>query len=184
MEKTLSEKSGVLFQFATAIVLTAAAVLFPQVIHLIGKWSHSGNALGTILLPMHFAVLLSGLILGPVAGGMIGAASPLISHLLTGMPNADQVFLMCVELAVYGICTGLISKKKIAVPLKILIAQIAGRIVKLFVAALLTLALGDFALSVGSIAMTFLNGIPGMILQICLIPLLFYVLKGFTKYYE
>ena len=115
---------------------------------------------------------------------MIGAASPLISHLLTEMPNADQVFLMCVELAVYGICTGLISKKKIAVPLKILIAQIAGRIVKLFVAALLTLALGDFALSVGSIAMTFLNGIPGMILQICLIPLLFYVLKGFTMYYE
>lgn len=181
MEKTLSEKSGVLFKFVTAIVLTASAILFPQIIHLIGRWSHTGNALGTIILPMHFAVLLSGLILGPVAGGMIGAASPLISHLLTGMPNADQVFLMCVELAVYGISTGLISQKKIAVSLKILIAQISGRIVKLFVAALLSLVLADVAFSVGSIARTFLNGIPGMILQICLIPLLYYNLKGFTK---
>lgn len=184
MVKILSEKSGVLLKFMTAIALTAAAVLFPQLVHLVGTWSHTGNALGTIILPMHFAVLLSGLILGPVAGGMIGAASPLISYLLTGMPSADQVFLMCVELAVYGISSGLISQKKIPVSLKILIAQILGRAVKLFVAAVLSLVLTDVAFSVGSFAITFLKGIPGMILQLCLIPVLFYNLKGFAKYYE
>lgn len=184
MEKILLKKSGMFLKFMTGILLIAAAVLFPQIIHVIGKWSHSGNMLGTIILPMHFAVLISGLILGPIAGGMIGVFSPLVSYLLTGMPAVDQLLLMSIELAVYGISCGLISKKKLPIAVKIMIAQICGRIVKFLIAFLITLTLPDISIDLGKLAATFLTGLPGIVMQILLIPCLFNIFKGFTKYYE
>lgn len=184
MEKISLKKPGMILRFATGIVLITGAVLFPQIIHLIGKWSQSGNLLGTIILPMHFTVLISGLILGPIAGGLIGFFSPLISYSLTGMPTSDQLFLMCIELASYGLSSGLISHKKISVPVKILIAQIIGRAVKLLTSFLILAILPDITFSIESIALTYLRGVPGVIMQICLISCLFYNFKGFTMYYE
>lgn len=183
MEKSLIKRSGVGFRFMTAAALIAGAVLLPQIVHLLGRWSGTGSALGTIILPMHFAVLLSGLILGPIAGGMIGVSAPIVSYCLTGMPAVSQLFLMCVELAVYGIAGGVLARKKIPTILTLFSAQLSGRIVKLIVAFLIGMLLPESTMSVAAVASSFVTGLPGMIMQLCLIPALFYRFKGLKEYY-
>ena len=63
----------------------ALGILLPQVAHLI-----AGPSLGQVLLPMHIPVLLGGFVLGPWFGCFLGAATPLISSLITGMPQAEN----------------------------------------------------------------------------------------------
>ena len=81
----------------TAATLTAVvcAVLLPQLVHLCGIMSGSGNSLGEILLPMHLPVMIVGMLAGPVAGMATGLISPLVSFALTGMPAATVLPFMC-----------------------------------------------------------------------------------------
>jgi len=59
-------------------LLLAVGLLLPIVFH-----SLFGAAGGKMFLPMHYAVLLGGLLLGPVAGAFLGIATPLLSTLLS-----------------------------------------------------------------------------------------------------
>ena len=48
-----------------SLLALAAAVALPQAAHLLGYATGTGNAIGTILLPMHFAIIALGLFAGP-----------------------------------------------------------------------------------------------------------------------
>ena len=149
-------------------LLTAVGVLLPQVFHVFGQEA------GMIFLPIQFSIFLAGLLLGPVYGGFIGILVPAISCLLTGMPPVPKVYFMFFELAGYGIVTGLL-RQKCPVYLNLIIAMAAGRI---FYGLSLATGVRFFGLQApfaGKAAFLsgIVMGIPGMILQILILPVLY-----------
>ena len=88
-------------------IITAACialcVVLPTAFHAIP------NA-GSILSPMHIPVLLCGMICGWPMGLLCGIAGPVMSSLITQMPSFAYLPSMLVELAVYGLITGLAMK--------------------------------------------------------------------------
>lgn len=153
----------------------ALALLIPQLFHQIGYMQA-----GETLLPMHLPIFLSGLLLGPTYGGIVGAIAPVLSYLLTGMPPLPVTVVMSVELAVYGLVTGLCqkqvwSKQTYGIYLSMLLAMLAGRLAKMVA---IFFALHLFGIQLGGV-LTVLTatvaGVPGVILQFLLIP--FIVIK-------
>ena len=113
---------------ALRIALTvAAAVLLPQLFHAVGAISGTGTALGAALLPMHIPVLLAGLLYGPVVGVAAGVLSPLLSAAVSDMPTAALLPFMVLELGVYGLTSGFLSRTGLHGFTKLLLAQLAGR---------------------------------------------------------
>ncbi|RKY70366.1 MAG: ECF transporter S component, partial [Candidatus Latescibacterota bacterium] len=47
---------------------------------------HQFGIAGKVFLPMHFPVIVAGLLFGPFSGLLVGLFSPVLSFLLTGMP--------------------------------------------------------------------------------------------------
>jgi len=144
----------------------ALAVVLPIAFHQIAM-------AGRIFLPMHIPILLAGILLGPISGTIVGLISPTLSFLLTGMPPAYAVPLMTVELVFYGLFSG-IAVKKLKIPLIVglILAMIVGRLGF----ALALFALGRFMQLPYDIKYFIIyaipTGLPGMALQIVLIPLL------------
>jgi hypothetical protein len=67
---------------------------------------------GRIFLPMHLPTFVAGLVMGPLAGLVVGAGSPVVSTLLTGMPVAPFYMVpMIFELATYGVVSGLLRPR-------------------------------------------------------------------------
>ena len=152
-----------------SVCAVAACVALPQVFHLLGRWTGVGSALGEMLLPMHLPVMVAALLAGPVAGVTVGALSPLISFSLTAMPGSALLPFMMVELAVYGLCAGLLRNHKMPTVCKVLIAQVVGRAVR----ALVLVAAVQMELTrlpVSLIWTSIFTGAVGILLQLLLIP--------------
>lgn len=156
-------------------LLLAAAVLLPQVFHLIG-----GPGLGTIFLPMHIPVLLAGFIVGPVGALIVGILSPICSYIYTGgmMPAIPMLYLMIVELGLYGFSVALIRQK---MPNSTWTALIGGMIVGRIGRGVSFLALTSlFGMKIPEamgIGVAIMSGLPGIALQLVLIPFLVGILK-------
>lgn len=132
--------------------------------------------IGQMLLPMHLPVMLCGLICGPSYGAAVGLLLPFARSVVFGMPPLyPNAVWMSLELATYGLIIGLIYKllKKqntLCVTVSLLAAMLSGRIVWGIAKAIL-LGLGGkkFGFSM-FIAGGFTEAIPGIILQLILIP--------------
>lgn len=160
---------------AAAVLAIVSAVALPQLFHLLGMASGLGSALGEAFLPMHIAVFLAAFFAGPWVGLAVGFFGPLLSFLLTtaagqGMPALAMLPYMTVELAVYGLSAGLL-KGRIPTFFSLLLAQIAGRGVR---AAAVLIGVSAFSspVSVSVIWSSLLTGLPGLVLQWILVPLL------------
>lgn len=138
---------------------------------------------GTVFLPMHIPVLLAGLALGPALGSAVGLLTPLLSFVLTGMPPVSPPILplMMLELAVYGFVAGLlmsrVGRSAWAVWISLLAAMVVGR-VALGLAVAGAVALAGFQADpvvyvLGSVA----TGLPGILLQLLLVPMLYRLLR-------
>lgn len=151
----------------TAAILLAIAIVLPMAFHLTG-------VNGTILSPMHIPVLLAGLLLGPSLGLIVGILSPILNSMITGMPQVPFLWVMVVELGLYGLITGLLYKKSgMKLMPSLIISMILGRLGGALSILLFTKTFG-FKLPSPSI---FLKGatitaLPGIIIQIVLIPIL------------
>ncbi|MCH9275402.1 ECF transporter S component [Bifidobacterium amazonense] len=169
---------SVRFQTAAAIIAVVAAVALPQVFHVAGAALGLGTMIGQTLLPMHLPVLLVGLLAGPFAGLATGALAPIVSFLLTGMPMAPMVPFMVIELVTYGLLAGLLRGVRLpaAVPspiawlVRLLGAQVAGRIVDALAIAVAVSLLGNTTMTVASVAAAVVTGLPGLVLQWVLVP--------------
>ena len=84
---------------AATVLAIVAAVALPQLFHVIGAVSGQGTMLGVAFLPMHLPIIFVGLIAGPAVGAIAGAAAPLVSFLLSGMPMLAMLPLMMIELS-------------------------------------------------------------------------------------
>ncbi len=132
-------------------------------------------SIGNMLLPMHIPVLLCGLICGWQYGGLVGLITPLLRHVIFGMPPMPGAISMAFELATYGLVIGLLyglSRWKCIISLyrSMIIAMLAGRIVwGIAQMAVLGVTGNGFTLQM-FLAGAFLNAIPGIVLQLVLIP--------------
>lgn len=146
--------------------------------------------IGSMLLPMHIPVFLCGLICGPWYGMIVGFILPLFRCAVFGMPILYPMAIsMAFELMTYGFVAGFlynISKWQCIVSLyrSIIIAMVAGRVV--------WGAMQFLLLSINGKAFTFqafltgalLNAIPGIIVQLILIPAIMVALHktGMVKF--
>ncbi|MCC6163183.1 MAG: ECF transporter S component [Acidobacteria bacterium] len=80
-------------------LVLCAAWLLPAAIHALGLPVRQ-------LLPMHWPAILAGLVYGWRSGAVIGAASPIVSYLIAGMPRPEVLPSMTFELAAYGAIAG------------------------------------------------------------------------------
>lgn len=138
--------------------------------------------IGSSLLPMHIPVLIAGFVLGGPYGLVIGLIVPVLRSAMFGMPPMfPTAVAMSFELAAYGFFTGvfyrLLPKKMISVYIALISAMVLGRIVWGAVSWVLY-GFGESAFSWQMfIAGAYLKAIPGIIVQIVLIPILIIALK-------
>lgn len=158
--------SNVKKSIITAVCL-ALCVVLPQAFHSIP------NA-GSVYLPMHIPILLCGLICGWSYGLLCGLIGPVLSSLITGMPALAVLPAMAVECGCYGFLTGLamqlVHTKNTYVDLylSLVIAMLGGRILAGATKALI-FASGKITIASWA-ASYFITGLPGMVIQLILIP--------------
>ena len=140
--------------------------------------------IGAMLCPMHLPVLLCGFICGWPWGLVVGIVSPLLRSMLTGgfPPMFPTAVCMAFELAAYGAVSGLmhklLPKKKIYIYCSLIVAMIAGRIIwgaAMFVC--LGISGGAFTMA-AFIAGAVTNAVPGIVVQIVLVPVLVMLLDN------
>lgn len=137
---------------------------------------------GKMLLPMHLPVLLCGMICGWQYGGAVGFCLPFLRFALFGMPPMPGAISMAFELMTYGLTAGifysLFGKKNIGLTyVGLLLSMIAGRVVwGISQTVVLGLAGKGFTFKM-FLAGAFTEAIPGILLQLVLIPALMFALK-------
>lgn len=160
-------------------LFVAMGILLPQIFHLIG-----GSEAGRMFLPMHIPVLLSGMLLGPVSGCIVGLLSPILSCFLTGMPKLPMMPFMVLELAAYGGTAGYFCvTRKYNVYISLIGAMVAGRVIN---ALALIVATYVFHLQVSpviSVLTAVSAGIIGIIIQLVFIPAIVVTLRKVVKKY-
>ena len=138
---------------------------------------------GDTLLPMHIPVMLCGLICGRKYGLFVGLILPLLRGFIFGMPPLyPNAVWMAIELATYGFVIGFIyfrisHKNPSSVYISLIAAMILGRIAwGISKAVLMGLNGKVFTVSM-FIAGGFIDAVPGIILQLVLIPLVMAMLN-------
>ena len=166
---------------AVAVILATTMHAFPVV---------ADNGLANLFAPMHFPILLIGILCGPIYGFLGGAVTPLVSYLMNGGGtfNVQRMVPMMVELAVYGLMTGLLRKAFLKNPttnkfystLVLIIAMVVGRSIHAVVKTAIV-GSGDAFLPTlwVNFAHDFTSTWAGIATQLVLIPaILFVLLRG------
>ncbi|MBS7303352.1 MAG: ECF transporter S component [Lachnospiraceae bacterium] len=132
--------------------------------------------IGKMLLPMHIPILLCGLICGWKYGLAVGFVTPLLRSVIFGMPILYPMAIgMAFELMTYGFVIGFLYERSrwkciFALYRCLIIAMLSGRIVW-GIAQMVLLGVGQNGFTYQAfIAGAFLNAIPGIIIQLVLIP--------------
>lgn len=126
--------------------------------------------IGSKLSPMHFPVFLSGMLLGNNMGLLCGFIIPILRSMIFGMPPMLPAICMAFELATYGFVAGyLYKKKKQNIYVSMIASMLVGRIIWGIVSYIIYS--GNFGIE-AFMAGAFINAIPGIILQLILIPLI------------
>ncbi len=134
-------------------------------------------SIGSKLLPMHIPILLCGFICGGLRGLIVGLLAPVVRSMLFGMPPMfPTAVAMSFELATYGFVAGFLyktlPKRNIYIFFALIISMILGRIIWGIVSL--------FLYGLGGVPFTwkifmagaFINAIPGIIIQIIIIPII------------
>ncbi len=132
--------------------------------------------IGNMLLPMHIPVFLCALICGWRYGMPMAFVLPIMRSMLFGMPPLYPTAIsMAFELATYALVAGFLYEKSRwqctrALYRSMLAAMVAGRIVW-GIAQIILLGLKGTAFTFEAfLAGVFLNAIPGILLQLMLVP--------------
>ncbi len=131
---------------------------------------------GRMLLPMHIPVFLCGLICGWQYGAAVGFILPLMRSMLFIMPVLyPDAVSMAFELMTYGFVSGILYQNARWHCTKSLyrcmvIAMLCGRTVwGIVMVVLLGVGNGGFTMEM-FLAGAFINAVPGIILQLILVP--------------
>lgn len=142
----------------------------------------SNQQLGSVFLLMHIPTLIAGLVLGYKYGLIVGLITPILRSVVVGMPPLFPIALvMMFELGAYGFSIGLshkfLPKHPVFVYVSLVIALLFGRIIW-GLAASVIYPLGGMMFTFDKfIAAGFVVSLPGIAIQIVLVPLLYLYLK-------
>jgi hypothetical protein len=152
-------------QIALAGLFIAIGLILPMAFHVLGP--------GTTFLPMHIPVLIAGFALNLPIALLVGILTPLLSSLLTGMPLIFPVLpFMIFELATYAIGTSYLYRiRKWNVYIALIVTMIVGRIAAMAaVWVLVNYTTAKLPNPLVFITGAVTVGIPGIIIQLLLIP--------------
>lgn len=157
-------------------LLLATGILLPMVFHMFGL-------IGPVVLPMHIPVLIGGFLLSPTLALYLGVLTPIISGLLTGMPVMFPMsIIMAFELGTYGLVASLATRKlKLSSIPSLIISMIAGRISAGLTVTLLVQLFGVKMNPIMYIKGAIITGMPGLIIQLIIIPSLIYAINAYLK---
>ena len=136
-----------------ATIFVACNLVLPQVFHIIPQG-------GIIFAPLSLVILAGAYKFGWRVGLIAALTSPLVNHLITGMPAWNILPVMTFKLAVQALTAGFTAQhfKKVTLPL----------LIGVVLTSMLTGGLGELVLT-GSIEATiqdFTIGWPGILLQV------------------
>ncbi|MDL2292393.1 DUF1893 domain-containing protein [Acholeplasma sp. OttesenSCG-928-E16] len=177
MNRLLINKDSILkITELTKLTLTAIFIILGILIPYIT--GHLFMIPGTIFLPMHIPVFLCGIITGPKYGFLCGILTPALSSLMTGMPVSFPMLpIMAVELSVYGLASGFLTNKiRLNIFLTLVISMVLGRLGYALIFTVLT-NLMETELAALSAFSAFLTGLPGIAIQLVIIPSIYLILK-------
>ncbi len=169
-------KISIIKTVQSALFITIGMIL-PILFHAFG--------LGKEFLPMHLPVIIGAIMLGWKMGLIIGLLTPLMSSLFTGMPPMmpPVAVAMMIELAILGALSGclypLFRENIIAT---LLTALLAGRAVWGIIGYFMLPLLGIRGVSIFyPLAAGLITSLPGLLIQITLIPIIVSALKKKRK---
>ena len=143
--------------------------------------------IGNMLLPMHIPVLLCGLICGWQYGAVVGFILPLLRSVMFGMPPFyPMAVAMAFELAAYGFVTGFVysrvHRKNIwTTYLSLITGMISGRVIW-GIAEVILLGIGGKSFTWKMfISGAVLNAVPGIVIQLIIIPAIMAAVRKLTK---
>jgi len=90
------------------------------------------------------------------------------------MSGLAMLPFMVIELAAYGLIAGLLRTANMPTIAKVLLVQVGGRVVRAAAILFAVGVLGNTTVAVATIWMSVLAGLPGLILQWGLIPLIMF----------
>lgn len=160
----------------------ALGVILPQFFHPL--------ELGKVISPMHFPVLICGLLLGAYYGAACGFLTPIVASFIFGRPPIFSVGLpMAIELAVYGFVSGLlytkvklIKKDIINIYGSLILAMLSGRVIATLVNAIYMQAGLSNNNTAEYLEILFIIGLPGILLQIVMVPpIVLFIKKNIHK---
>ena len=136
-----------------ALIFVGANLLLPQVFHLVPQG-------GIIFSPLSLVIMAGAYKLGWRVGLLAALASPLVNHLITGMPAMSVLPVMTLKLAVLALVAGFTAQhfRRATIPLLIgvvLLTELLGGLGELALMGGIDAAIQDFTV-----------GWPGMLLQI------------------
>ncbi len=139
--------------YFTAAFFILGNLALPQLCHLIPQG-------GLTLLPIYFFTLIGAYKYGWKVGLLTAVFSPVLNHLLFGMPAAGVLPAILLKSALLAVAAGYIASrfKRVSVPMLALVVwvyQFVGTLGEWAMLGNLALALQDFRI-----------GIPGMVLQV------------------
>ena len=142
-------------------LLMATGIVFPLLFHFVG--------LGPMFLPMFWPIAVAGFLLPVPLAAAVGAMTPIVSALSTGMPPPPILYKMIFELAVLAGTVGLLYRKTRCGTFLIVLTGVAasratGWLASLALAPILGLPRTLYA------AVSILEGTPGIIALLVLIP--------------
>lgn len=133
---------------------------------------------GKMLLPMHIPVILCGLICGWQYGLCVGFVAPVLRGVIFANPVLFPTgIIMAFELAAYGLFAGLFyslfKNQNIGkVYISLILSMLCGRIVKCVFQFFVLGFTDEGFVFTAFLTGAFTNAIPGIILQIIIIPLI------------
>ena len=178
-EKVLENQNKLLQALSTTkakyivgtILLSGIGITLPRIFHVL-----AGSNAGAIFLPMHIAVLIAALTFGIISGTVVAGSSIMFSYLLTGMPSLARLPYMLIELVIYAILLSACNKKFNSY-VSLIATIILGRILYAGVLAVAIHGLGLPTYGI-SVIESIKVGLPGIILQLALVPM---IAKGLKK---
>ena len=169
----------------TTAMLAALAVILSSFVHYV---SGGSNTVAAYVSPMHFPVLLAGILCGQWLGLICGIMAPVISFLTSGRPPfPNNLVPMIFELATYGFFAGLFRKvflknpktDKFASIIALILAMVAGRIASALSYAVVMLVSGNpfFVNLWTKLLGNFTKTWTAIIAQLILIPAILFALQ-------
>ena len=129
--------------------------------------THQFHLAGPKFLPMHFFVIIAGMLFGWRFGMIVGAASPMLSYGITHLPPFTILPETILELAVYGFVAGFLRERGFNIFTVLLSAMVLGRLARIFLIL-------SFHSQVDPLKFIQISW-PGIVLQLILIPFVIFI---------